>query len=99
MKEFAKAFYRSKAWKRIRAAVVTRAAGLCERCQRSGIFKPGKIAHHKIHLTPENINDPKISLNIDLIEYICEDCHNKEHKSKSNKTYTFDSDGRIIPRT
>ena len=97
MKEYAKAFYQSSAWKRARKNVIIRSNGLCERCMAAGIYKPGVIVHHKAYITPGNINDANITLNLDNLEYICEDCHNKEHKAKTNTRYRFDTDGRLLP--
>lgn len=97
MKEYAKAFYQSSAWKRARKNVIARSNGLCERCMAAGIYKPGVIVHHKEYITPGNINDANITLNLDNLEYICEDCHNKEHKAKTNTRYRFDTDGRLLP--
>ena len=81
MKEYAKGFYKSAAWKRARQQVITRANGLCERCKAQGIYKPGYIVHHKEYITPGNINNPNITLNLDNLEYVREYCHNKEHKT------------------
>ena len=81
MKEYAKGFYKSAAWKRARQQVITRSNGLCERCKARGIYKPGYIVHHKEYITPGNISNPNITLNLDNLEYVCEDCHNKEHKA------------------
>jgi 5-methylcytosine-specific restriction endonuclease McrA len=78
-KEWAKAFYDSKAWQQVRELKIQLVHGLCERCLKKGIIKPGKIVHHTVELTPENINNPEIALNIDLLEYDCQDCHNREH--------------------
>jgi len=47
------------------------------------MYNPGLIVHHKIHLDPSNINNPDITLNWDRMEYLCLDCHNNEHMSKS----------------
>ncbi len=54
--------------------------GLCEICLKKGRIKPGKICHHTIWLTPENITDPEISLNWEHLRYDCQDCHNGEGK-------------------
>lgn len=97
MKEYAKGFYKSAAWKRARQQVITRSNGLCERCKARGIYKPGYIVHHKEYITPGNISNPNITLNLDNLEYLCEDCHNKEHKAKPNNRYRFDSDGKLLP--
>lgn len=100
MKEYAKSFYKSKAWERARQQAITRANGLCERCMAQGIYKPGYIVHHKKYITPENIGNNKITLDIDNLEYVCEECHNKEHKAKhSNPRYLFDEHGNLLPPT
>ena len=54
-------------------------SGLCERCLGKGRYIPGYIVHHKILLTTQNINNPNITLNHEHLEYVCLDCHNKEH--------------------
>ena len=61
-RDFAKGFYKSKAWKDCRAAYFKAARGLCERCLSKGIYKPGEIVHHKEHISPDNIHDPKVLL-------------------------------------
>jgi 5-methylcytosine-specific restriction protein A len=76
MKDWAKSFYKSKAWRDCRDAYFISKHGLCERCGR-----PGKIVHHKKYLTPENINDPYITLSFENLELMCQDCHNREHMS------------------
>ena len=57
---FAREFYDSVAWKNTRRAYASAAGGLCERCLRAGRYVPGEIVHHKIHLTPDNIQDPGV---------------------------------------
>lgn len=98
MKLWAKSFYNSKAWKACRAAYIKSVHGLCERCG-----KPGKIVHHKVYLTPSNINDPSISLNHALLEYHCQDCHNGEHHGSGEdivaEGLTFDMYGNLIERS
>ena len=97
MKEYAKGFYKSAAWKRARQQVITRSNGLCERCKARGIYKPGYIVHHKEYITPGNISNPNITLNLDNLEYVCEDCHNKEHhRNDKKKRYAFDEAGNLI---
>ena len=88
MKEYAKDFYKSDAWKKARVAVIKRANGLCERCRAAGQYKPGVIVHHKKYITPGNIHDARVTLDLNNLEYVCEDCHNKEHKAKPNSRYT-----------
>lgn len=97
MKEYAKSFYKSKAWKSARQQAIIRADGLCERCRAKGIYKPGCIVHHKKYITPENIGNAKITLDLNNLEYVCENCHNKEHKAKHNTRYSFDANGNLLP--
>ncbi|MFZ5352753.1 MAG: HNH endonuclease [Bacillota bacterium] len=98
-KDFAKAFYNSTAWQQCRDGYIQLVHGLCESCLRKGDYKPGKIVHHKITLTPENINNPEISLNWEHLEYDCQDCHNQEHHGNSEVTgegLMFDANGDLI---
>ncbi len=99
LKEYAKSFYKSAAWKRARQQVIQRANGLCERCKAQGIYKPGYIVHHKQYITPGNINNTRITLDLNNLEYVCEDCHNKEHKAAHNERYTFDAQGNLLPKS
>lgn len=95
-KEFAKAFYHSKAWQRCRASFIaeriTIDGGMCEHCKE----RPGYIVDHKKELTPENINDLEVTLNEENFQYLCLTCHNKKTFSK-NDYILFDEDGQPIP--
>ena len=94
MKEWAKPFYKSKAWRDCRYAYFISKHGLCERCGR-----PGKIVHHKIYLTPENINDPYITLSFENLELLCSSCHSIEHNEKYSPVregFGFDENGDLI---
>ena len=95
MKEFAKAFYKSKNWQNCRDTVYRRAGGLCEMCYQKGIIRPGEVVHHTIELTPENINDPDISLNPDRLVLICRECHAEVHDRKKRRRYRVDELGRV----
>lgn len=97
MKEYAKSFYRSDAWRRARQTVIKRADGLCERCRAAGRFVPGVIVHHKKYITPDNIHDAGVTLALDNLEYVCEDCHNKEHTARHSSRYRFDRNGSLLP--
>ena len=98
-KEFAKSFYNSKAWKKCRAAYIAYRqrvdGGLCESCHEA----PGYIVHHKIELTPDNIDNPDIALGFGNLKYDCHICHQKENV-KDEVTglvqYEFSPDGDII---
>lgn len=80
-KEYAKTFYQSKAWKKCRASYIKSDNGLCERCLTKDKIVFGDIVHHKKNITPRNINDVSITLDHNNLEYLCIDCHNKEHMS------------------
>lgn len=94
MKEFAAFFYKSKAWQNCRSAYAKSVGGLCEQCLKRGLVKTGDIVHHKIKLTPDNINDPAVALSWDNLELLCRDCHAKAHGAA--RRYKVDEMGRII---
>lgn len=77
-------FYTSKEWRRLveyLKAERMQGEGFI-RCSVCGepIYKSYKlIAHHKQHLTEDNVNDISVSLNPDNIVFVCHECHNKEH--------------------
>lgn len=93
-KEYAKKFYSSKAWRKCRNAYISTVHGLCEHCG-----KPGYIVDHIIEITPENINDPSITLDHDNLQYLCTPCHNKKTFKKLSSTregLRFNSKGELI---
>ena len=101
-KEWAKNFYKSKAWQRCRDSYIADRTmidgGLCEVCCK----KLGYIVHHKIHLTPVNINNPEIALNHKNLSYECKECHDKHdgHGIGNKKTKLlvgFGADGQPVP--
>ena len=73
-KEWASSFYNSIAWIKCRLAFLQSKFFICERCEGAA-----SIAHHKEYLTPDNINDPNVTLNWENLEALCQDCHNNEH--------------------
>ena len=77
-KEFAKAFYKSKAWQMCRRSYIAHRVlidgGMCEECHN----ELGYIVHHKTPLTPDNINDPSVSLSHGNLSYVCKACHDAE---------------------
>jgi 5-methylcytosine-specific restriction protein A len=98
-KTWAKQFYKSKQWQQCRESYIAKVHGLCERCNEKGIITPGKIVHHTVYLSPENINNPEISLNHELLEYLCQNHHNSEHHGESEvlvEGLMFDREGNLI---
>ena len=80
MKDYAASFYKSKAWQACRAGYMEKVGGLCEDCLAKGIYTPAEIVHHVVEITPENINDPEITLAFSNLEAVCRDCHGKVHR-------------------
>lgn len=77
MQDFAKQFYKSKKWQTCRRSYIAKRmqidGGLCEECRDA----QGYIVHHRIGLTPENIQNPGVTLNHSLLAYVCKDCHDQ----------------------
>lgn len=93
-REFARRFYKSAAWQQARELALLRDHGLC---QTPGCFMPAQEVHHKIELTPENIEDPAVALCIDNLTCLCRDCHMRIHRAKEeNSRYFFDETGRPV---
>lgn len=105
-RDFARQFYRSQAWRDTRDAYFRMRHGLCERCWQHGRVTPGEIVHHKVHLTPENIDDPEITLSFDNLELLCRDCHAEEHpeiygvrhERAQRPRVAFDEYGNVVQR-
>ena len=96
IKEYAQAFYKSKAWKQTREAYARSRGFLCERCLERGLASPGEIVHHKTWLTPENIKDPNVALSWDNLELVCRQCHADEHEKKQTRRWSIDKTGRAV---
>lgn len=94
MRDFAKDFYHSQAWRDCSAKYKASVGGLCEHCLANGFVVPAEIVHHKIHLTPDNITDPDITLSFGNLEALCRKCHGDKHK-RIKKRYTVDENGRV----
>lgn len=93
-KEYAKSFYKSRAWKKCRDGYMKSKYYICEKCG-----KPAAIVHHKRFITPMNINDPSITLSWDNLQALCADCHSQIHNRKhqiTTKESKFDENGNLI---
>ena len=86
-------FIKSFAWEKCSESYMNSVNGLCERCKRDGKLKPAKEVHHKVKLTPSNVNNPTISLNWDNLEALCKECHMKEHRKP--KRWAVDENGNV----
>lgn len=93
-KAFAKQFYNSKQWKAARQAALRRDMFTCQRCGGRA-----EEVHHIIELTPQNIVDDIISLDINNLECLCHNCHTKETKGRDTDVcdgLVFDADGYVV---
>jgi hypothetical protein len=95
LKPWAEKFYKSKAWRDCREAFLQSKFFICERCEGAA-----SIVHHKEYLTPENIDNPEITLNWNKLEALCQDCHNKEHHGSGEgivrEGLMFDEYGNLV---
>ena len=93
-KDFAKAFYNSRAWKDCRKQVLRRDLYTCADC-----YGRAQEVHHKIPLEPSNINDLNISLNPDNLISLCHSCHDKITKGLTGDVdngFMFDEKGQVV---
>lgn len=97
MQEFAEKFYFSTGWRKTRKAYLSSVGGLCERCLKKGLYHPAVIVHHKVYITPDNINDPNVTLNWNNLEAVCRECHELEHAG-NGKRYKVNEDGTVVVR-
>lgn len=104
--EWARKFYKSAAWRKNRKGYLMRPIespdgvvppGMCERCFRLGELTPATVVHHKVHLTPQNVDDPHVTLSYGNMMRLCQDCHAFVHSSQTAQRVTFDEDGRLVP--
>lgn len=70
--------YKSKQWEELRRLKKS-ISPFCERCLAGGIYTPARIIHHKEYITDKNFMDDNVFYNIENLESLCQDCHNKEH--------------------
>ncbi|WP_411736085.1 HNH endonuclease [Paenibacillus sp. M2] len=82
-------FYDSGDWKRLRAEVKQRDNYECQMCKRNGLVSidtneySESARRKKIQLVVHHIKEledhPDLALDIDNLETVCVDCHNREH--------------------
>jgi hypothetical protein len=92
-KDFARSFYKSKAWRNARAYVLRRDLFSCHDCGCRATE-----VHHLTELNPDNINDPAISLNPDNLVSLCSVCHKKRTLGKGDVAdgLEFDENGQVV---
>lgn len=95
-REFAESFYKTQAWKKCRASYAKSVGGLCETCLKKGIYRPGQIVHHIVHISEDNINDATVTLNWNNLRLVCRECHGQEHNAEGRRRYKIDEFGNVI---
>ena len=86
-------FYTTRAWRKCRESFLKERGGLCEICLSKGLIVPAVHVHHRTHITPENLNDPRITLDHSNLMALCEECHAEQHRTKR---WRCDAYGKII---
>lgn len=94
MKDFARKFYKSQAWRNVRDYCMSRDHYLCVDCMKQGRLNPAEEVHHITELTPDNIDDPSITLNPDNLVSLCRECHRARHGARQRR-FTVDEFGRV----
>lgn len=77
-------FYKSKEWESLLKVLKNERANddgelICWHCKKPIVKKYDAIGHHTIFLTEDNVNNPEISLNPGLIQFVHHRCHNIIH--------------------
>ena len=91
-------FYRSKTWQKCREAYASSVGYLCERCAERGLVRTGEIVHHKVHVTPDTVGDPSVTLSSSNLMLLCRQCHADVHEEiygKDKKRF-FIEKGRVV---
>ena len=73
--ESVETFYVSWKWRKCRKAFAASKGNLCEKCLARGIIEAGSKnrpleVHHKVPLTADNVNDPKVALSWDNLQLL-----------------------------
>jgi hypothetical protein len=74
------AFYASEAYINFRIVIILQRGVRCEKCGCVPREARSLHLHHKIELTPDNINDVMVTLNPQQVIMLCHDCHDEQHK-------------------
>ena len=88
---WARAFYLSKLWRQQRQHALNR-----DQIQLCGLRRSGaEGGHHIVELTPQNITDYNVALNLDNLVCLCFDCHQKRHRGNGDVMdgFVFDEAG------
>ncbi|PGB51835.1 HNH endonuclease [Bacillus anthracis] len=75
------AFYRSKAWERLREQALMRDKGLCLQCKNN---RKIKVADMVDHIIPIKV-DPSVKLKLENLQSLCNPCHNRKTAEDKKK--------------
>ena len=102
-------FYHTPAWEQTREACMVRPVemafgicppGMCERCFTHGELQPAEIVHHIKHVSPQNMYDPSVTLDMTNLMRVCRKCHGELHSGESfEPRVAFDADGNVVRRS
>lgn len=97
-----KKFYASKTWRKCQRAYKESGDGLCEKCKELGRRTAGEVVNHRdVTITPDNVDDPSVTLSHDHLILMCRRCYMQEHPEAYGHTarrYSIDEHGRIIAK-
>ena len=79
-----KQFYHTRRWQEFREYAIGQELArkgeiTCAICGKAINAKKDLICHHKQRLDDETCNDPAIALNLDNVEFVHRQCHEREH--------------------
>lgn len=92
-KDYARQFYNGKPWRKTQAAFMQSKNYLCEKCNDAA-----RVVHHIRPITPENINDHKITLDWTNLQALCMDCHAAAHSTSTTTApgLRFNRRGEVV---
>ena len=64
---------------------------------KEGKINPAEEVHHIKFITPNNINDPSITLNWNNLVALCREHHRARHGARQRR-YEVDEWGRVTPK-
>lgn len=67
-------------------------------CLKRGHVVPAEEVHHIKELTPENIDDASVSLNLDNLVSLCRECHKARHGEREPRRYKISATGKVETR-
>ena len=100
-KEFSRAIYNGRRWRKSAKAYAESRCYICERCRNKFARRDGKrkrwMVHHRQPLTKENVHDDLLVYGWDNLQLLCIECHNAVHgRADAGRRMAFDADGNLV---